>query len=916
MTIKALLLLCSLLPGPPSAEAASAAASIYYFDHNYDLISDMPELAIGVLKADPSVSIRKSATEKTYTNGARFVIDKPDALNLAELNGTTYYAEAGAVEILEGGHAIMLPPQAALDSFTPALREEARPYFTVERLPARLLAGNSPSGHKFTVLELPHLKARPLWEPSILMRHFVYDGVRDGMYVSIPMPLGLNGISRRMGELASDKRSSALLSLGAGGWLAARVLNSGPERSLKYLASTGADIAMLEVPDLKNFWHWSADIPRISSGVPEFICTNLKISDPALAALIKPYAIRRLGGMDVAFISLVPYNDAVKAELRGAPFEVTDPADRKNLSALLKELRGQKKVKFVVAAASLSREELGRVTGLKGIDALIGPKTWDNESGRRTRVELRKWEKEAHTGPALIVYPDSGGAGELRAEFGPLGALTALEALPPPSDDREPLLYRENLLIKERIIRYYLGSGDSLLPDLNDLGSGAVFAIPDFYSLAANLTRKAVGAEVAVLKVSPFTSNVAGDIPFGMVMAWLGPNEKLALVSAPGFFLKDFIGKRVPRRDPQAAYHPDGYSNSEYYAVSGLDASGLIAGLPLNPNERYLAVLPESLIVGRPFIRRLPLPQGAHTSLHGTIAGALKDIRERCRSHSDWAGAVWKETDPVSPARDLWRINLRSFSIEAVNTAVTGPAGYASVNESRLSANNQTRIQGSARLYSEYLSGRFRLDAGIAADYGRTAVRPRGAPRLTTESVDQLIYEGQLVYRARKYDGGLGRILAGPYASVAYDTEFSRSPGSPLRKVLRGGGGLKLFEGAVLQELYAGLSTEQVYTYVPARTKYALEAGFRLTAPLPGTTLTLDANGNYRRFARSRFDTANDLLDRLDLNVKLSTKLYGDILISPFVNYFMATGKKLPASASNFTTGFSLNYALLFKVKR
>ncbi|MDP2864779.1 MAG: hypothetical protein Q8O90_00875, partial [Elusimicrobiota bacterium] len=198
----------------------------------------------------------------------------------------------------------------------------------------------------------------------------------------------------------------------------------------------------------------------------------------------------------------------------------------------------------------------------------------------------------------------------------------------------------------------------------------------------------------------------------------------------------------------------------------------------------------------------------------------------------------------------------------------------------------------------------------------KTVLRPRGQPRLTTESVDKLVYESELLYRMRSFNGKLGPLVIGPYASAAYDTEFSRADPLPLRKVLRGGAGLKLFEGAVIQELYAGLITEQSYTYRPARNMFAAEAGFRLNAPLPGTALMVSADGTYRNFARSRFDTVYDLKQRLELNLKVSTRLYGDIMLSPFVKYFMAAGKKLPGSASNLTTGFALEYSRLFKIKK
>lgn len=915
--MKLLLLLFTVLLQAAPACAQNRSASVYYFDHEYNITSDLSEAVDKVIRSSPSMKPRKATTEITYTDGARFVLDRPEDLTAEELNGTTDYADAGTVEIIEGGYSVLVPPQEGLETFISALEEKVSAYFRVERRQARLLTGISPSGIKFTVLHLPHLEARPLWEPALVLKQFALDNGREAVFNTIAVPLGLNGINRRMAEMAQDKRSAVLLSLGAGGWLSGTVLKAGPARTVKYMEDTGADIAALTGADLKNFWRWSREGGiKVSSATPEFICTNLKISDPELAALIKPYALRRIGGETVAFISLILFNEGVRSDLRGGPFEVTDPSDQQALYRLITELRGSKKARLVIAVAARGREDLASLMGMPGIDALIGPKTWDNESGKRTRVELRKWDKEMHTGPALIVFPDSRGSGEIRAEFGARGALTALESLPPPADAREPLLYREHIYMKERIVRHFLGAGDSLLPDVSSLGDQAMFGIPDFFNLAANIARKTFGAELAVLKVEPFTSGVPGDTPTAMVKTWLDPDEPLALVRAPGFFLREFIGKAVPPRDPGSLYRPMEYADSEYFAVSGLDGAGLLSGLPVSSSELYLAVLPESLVKDKPFIKRLPLPPGAPATLHETVIAGLKAIKEQHPSREDWEKAAWSETSSVTPPRDIWRLNLRNLSLEAVNTSITGPAGYANVSESRLSADSQTRFQGSARLFSEYYSGRFRLDAGIAADYGRTVLRPRNADRITTESVDQLVYQGELVYRMKTYNGRLGRLLIGPYASAAYDTEFSRADGVPLRKVLRGSGGLKLFEGAVLQELYAGLSTEQVYTYTPTRTKFSVETGFRLSTPLRGTALLLSADGNYRRFARSRFDTVYDLKDRLDVNLKVSTRLYGDVMISPFINYFYATGKKLTGAGANLTTGFALEYSRLFKLKR
>lgn len=913
------LLAATLWTACPAA-AQNQAASVYYFNHNYNVSFDMAQAVEEIVHSTPSIKLQKAATSITYTNGAKFLLNGPEDLTADDLARTTDYALEGEVEVLEGGHSVLLIPQDMMETLAPKVAESMRAYFSVERVPARLLNGTSPSGIRFEVLYIPSRHEKPLWEPTVKMEHTASLYGRKILFTSLSVPTGLNGLSRKMLEEASDKKNAALLSVGVGGLLVGQILDTGPAKPLAFLKAAGTDIAALDQDDLLNFWRWSRDGGiKLSSSAPEFICSNITVSDPGLAGTVKPYAIRKIGGTTVAFISLVPFNQAVRADLAGSPFAVTDPKDDKALYTLINELRGRLKAKVIVAVSFLKRDDLGWLLGARGIDVLIGPETADTESTRKTRVEVKKWEKETHTGPALTVFPDSRCAGQIRVETGPHGELTALEALPPPEDGREPFYYREQLRMKERIIRHFLGSGDTLLPDPRELktaGDMFIYRIPDFFNLAAGLVRKKFSAEVSVIKVNPFSSSVLGDTPTAMVKTWLGPDEPLELFLAPGFFLNELRKKEVPGIKPEGYYSPLAYSGMDYYAISGFDSTGRIAGLPLDPQELYLTVLPAGLAAGKPFMHKREPPRGAPKTLHEAVISGLRGIKESSPSRAEWGARVLKEAGNVPEPRNLWRINLRSLSLQMTNTEVTGPADYSLVNEARLSAVNQTQIQGSGRLFSEFYSGKFRWDTGVSADYGRTALRPRGQPRLTTESVDQLTYESQLVYRMKNYNGALGRLVIGPYASAAYDTEFSRVEQMPLRKVLRGGGGVKLFEGSIMQELSVGLTTEQVYTDTPARTQYAAEAGFRLSMPLPGTAMQLNADGNYRNFARSRFDTDSDLKQRLELNLKASTRLYGDIMISPFVSYFLAQGKKLPGSASNLTTGFALEYSRLFKIKR
>lgn len=908
------LLLLAALFCPAAPALAARPASVYYFDHAYRLTLGLADTLQYV--ADSSSApfrLEGTSTEISYTNGSTFLLSGPEGLGRADLERTTSYALLEETEVLDGQSSLLLPPPALAGALETALEEAQSGLYRLARRPAQVLEGRTRDGRVFRALQLTGRAPNRAWEPTLVTSYSVSTGPQAGTIFAVSVPMGLNGLNRRVAEAAADKRSAVLLSLGAGGRLSREIMKVSPDRVIAYIKATGADLVSPAPADLRSLWDWQrSGTLSVSTGLPVFFCTNLKVSDPALAQLVRPYAVKEVSGRRIGFLSLVSRRQAADAELAGAPFEVTDPADKRALREAVSALRGRERAQAVVAVAeSEDMAELAPLLTAAGVDVLIGPKTWDLGSGRKSLVELADWDREAHTGPALMVFPDASGAGSIRLEFGQRGELTALEGLPAPADDREPLLFHEQLAMKNAIVTHFLGSGDALLPDLRPLGKD--YTIPLFHNLAAALLRGAFGAEFAAVKVRAFTSGVAGDTPTSMARSWLGSDEPVGLYLVPGSFLQALQRKAVPDRDGAAA---SDYQGAGYLALSGTDNTGRLGGISISAAETYTAALPASLAALEKNARPLAPPTGAPATLHGAVIGGLEALRAASPDRRDWEAGVMEAAANRSAPRSVWRLNLRRLSAQMTNVAVGGPSGYAQTGESRLSATDQTQMQGSLRLFSELLSEKFRFDAGISADYGKTVLRPRDAERVTTESVDQLVYSGELVYRMRNYNGRLGKLVIGPYASAAYDTEFSRAPGLPLRKVLRGGAGFKLFEGAVLQDLHAGLTTEQVYTNAPARTKQALEAGFRLSAPLPGTALQLSADGNYRRFARSRFDTAADLLDRLALNLRLSTRLYGDIMVSPFVSYFRATGKKLSGEGANFTAGFALEYSRLFKLKR
>ncbi|MBQ3835245.1 MAG: hypothetical protein II816_07015, partial [Elusimicrobia bacterium] len=176
--------------------------------------------------------------------------------------------------------------------------------------------------------------------------------------------------------------------------------------------------------------------------------------------------------------------------------------------------------------------------------------------------------------------------------------------------------------------------------------------------------------------------------------------------------------------------------------------------------------------------------------------------------------------------KEGWEVELKQLSLNITSTEVhNGDENFA---EARAKADSQTFIQGKLDFAANYFASKLFWSNTIFGEYGKTYVRPRDKEETVTENANKVLFTTDLTYRLWKVENFLGGFEAGPFANIGYETQFDNYDGAPLRKVLRGKAGAKLFEGKYLKELYAAYVVEADYTYRPESTNTAYEAGFRV----------------------------------------------------------------------------------------
>ncbi|MBI4422344.1 MAG: hypothetical protein HY554_01375, partial [Elusimicrobia bacterium] len=627
------------------------------------------------------------------------------------------------------------------------------------------------------------------------------------------------------------------------------------------------------------------------------------------------------------------------------------------------------KADLVVAISHLGTEDNARL--LKRIpariDILIGERVRERTVRRKKTVELAGWGSEPASLPALETRWPVATIGTLELEFlrgsgRPL--LARIEESYATADWDSPIDQR----LQDdwaTLFDAYFGPKAPLLPDPRRVWHGSAVKLTyeplEVWNIAAQALRQATGAEASLLRIRDLGSSAIGDVTETFLWEWFQPPEPILIARLPGRALRAAAARLdpqpvpVPSRESQTVVRR--YGTETWFAAAGLEASGMVNSLPIRDDEWYTVatteeVLREAGLADQPraSFRITPWPK----SVGETVLEWLRERREQVsadekrryrrklgRTLSRWAArgdtdsalassfdkAFADEKEEARRAADesyrddvrwaaearrrpapLWRLNLRELSVQFANTQVENRDSFTEVPDARVRAISQVLAQASAGLFSELYWGRWRWETGVSARYGRVTLKPKGIEPIENETADQWMIETEV--RRALMTGRHGTL--GPFANLAYDTEFTPPVDLPIRKVVRWKPGLKLFEGRLLQEAYAAAVIEEDSRPV-GNTEYGFEAGLRLAVPLSRTGAVATLKSHYRRFARSPRDTADDLKSQLELDARLGLPIVGDLRLSPFVQYFRFEGKVVPETGYNVVFGVALDFSYLWK---
>lgn len=701
------------------------------------------------------------------------------------------------------------------------------------------------------------------------------------------------------------------------------------QTTLKRMLDAGLRIVAFGGYDLENAW--DALLKSAQEGPEEqraiLLTSNLKAKYPSAAGPVRRFHVEIVEGVKVGFLSVLSRTTGVILARKNLPWNVEDPiaAARETVQ----ELRFGEKVDLVVAVSHLSTQEDALLAQVPGIDLLLSDATSEVATRRHMVVELTNWLQEKHNRAALETKPSYFTYEEVAVELRLAADGWELARIEQVATPVSPYLPRDQAMaaIEERFYGFFDAVRRPVLPDPRCLWPLAkkpkiTYAPSEVWNMAAQILRRRMGAEVALLRVGWLSSNIPGEVTQSFASTWFALPESLVRFRLDGRSLRSLMPSVLYEKSPVADQSGRRYQDQVWLAQAGLDERGLVHGVPIRNDESYEVVTTEDVMRKTEDLPALKEASDVHTEPSTLDQVVLPWLITRhavaeasAEGRSIYEGEIRSMAEGATPERPVWRLHLRELSAQFSNTQLHNEGPFNQVKDARIQAISQVQGQGTARLFSEFYWQRWRWDAGTSARYGKVILKPRGAPAFENKTQDQFLLETELRHQTWRFERGSFGYSAGPFLNVSYDTEFTPpvTPGIPIRRFFSLKPGLKVFEGVGLKDLHVAAVAQTDYSTPQKRTEYGFETGLEWQSSLPKSKATLQTKATYLQFAPNRLDTLSDLRRQLELSAKLNVPVVGNLRLSPFVDFYLFDSKLLAERGYNLVFGVSLEFSQLWK---
>lgn len=252
-------------------------------------------------------------------------------------------------------------------------------------------------------------------------------------------------------------------------------------------------------------------------------------------------------------------------------------------------------------------------------------------------------------------------------------------------------------------------------------------------------------------------------------------------------------------------------------------------------------------------------------------------------------GASAQAADQVAPegagSEEIgWTANLKKAALQLTSTQVKNSKEYKDSPNSELSGDSETVVKGVFDFALTKEAENYKWDNGLFMEYGKTKLKPADGPNVENETADKILLSTDYARKMWQYWGA----YVGPFGNLAYQTEFDPNDGAPRTKIFRGTGGLKMFDGKYIKNLYVAGVGEYDMTYSHDKTtKAAYEIGMKAEYPLrEGIVFNFDSY--WRDYVAYSSYNPTDFEYELSVKADMMVDIYQGLAIGPFIQYFQA----------------------------
>lgn len=848
----------------------------------------------------------------------------------------------------------------------------AKSYVAADTIFAKTGLLSLSDGKSLEVLSTDVGNLKASWVPAVMVNYHLNKGLDESIVSIFEKPLG--GIGAWYDAVKDISRQDAVkpLIVDTGGIQPYMDVNPGADFFADYWKEMQTDVLAVSPQDIEIL----LDIWQQNKNIPPLLASNIEPdSDSAINPFVKTQLIER-GGVRIGFLSLAQPVPLHTAKGQYMPYLVTDPVkaaqqavgelkaqDKADFIILVSHLDG----------VELNRV-FQNVYGIDMVLSSRGRDNFALKK-RKIELEDWNKEKHylpayisANNGYIL-------GNTKITFEQNSKGITPAVIEDEKPRDLYYNNTFSNRFYaLNKELFSGITKKGSEILPSAKKLSSyGSQMSLSysplEIFNMAAAIIKKEARTEVAFVKILPFNEQFLGNITEDELKRWLGADSPVIKTKIRGEALKKTL-KAAADFSPVFNGDERDYAASPALAVAGVTKDGdkyKINTIEITDDELYSLAIPASLLQERlmlPNIKKdIELSKEEPIKLHSAVIDYLKKVKDiNMRAAASLFDAYLQDykfrkengippQDEVTQQLDLkmqdigpqavqeyfedensstyfkdlfdimastpqvygqWRFNLKKLSLQATNTEVKNAEYYQNFSNSRLTSDSQKVIQGRLNAAAEYYKDRIRWNNSLTLEYGKVSLRSYDGTKSSNENMDKIALSSDYTYKCIDVKDILGGFLMGPFLSLGYDTEFTRPDDAPRYKALRGKGGIRLFEGKYLKDLYLALVPEMDFTYSETANKYAWEFGVKAEHPVKENTKAI-----YSAMVRDFFVADNknntDYSYEIELDARLETEVWRKISVAPFITYYQAKAKGFDKVGSNLYIGVSLSYSKLFK---